>query len=265
MQVPPGFTPAVDMATLSRRVFWLGFYTAILAAWALLMRLSASPLPGMTAAEYWAALCMAADNADPWALFAMWGLMSAAMMLPTFTPALRVFGELGEVRATSGGSMLAMAAGYGVLWLGFAGAAAAWQFGLARAGALSGAGQALTPWLSALLLFASGAYQFTPAKAACLAKCRHPLLFFMEHWAPGSKAAFAMGIRLGAWCVGCCWLLMLFGFVGGAMNLMWMGAATLFMTLEKLPEIGRHLTRPLGLLLVIAALAQSVTLLSSGG
>ena len=62
-----------------------------------------------------------------------------------------------------------------------------------------------------------------------------------------------MGLELGLLCLGCCWALMTLGFIGGTMNLLWMGAATVFMTLEKLPDIGRHLTRPVGIALIAAA------------
>lgn len=256
---------ALPSGAPGRWLFWLGFYAAILAGWAALMQMTASPLPGVTAAEYWAALCISAGSADPLALFAMWVLMSAAMMLPTFVPAVRVFGELGSVRASDGPAMAALVLGYGAVWLVFSAFAAALQLGLATAGAMSGAGQSLSPWMSAALLVAAGAYQFSAAKEACLAKCRHPLMFFMEHWAPGVVPAVAMGARLGLWCVGCCWLLMLLGLVGGAMNLLWMGAAALFMVLEKLPEIGRHLTRPLGAALLIGAAVQVASVFSSGG
>jgi predicted metal-binding membrane protein len=252
-------------AAWGRKLFWLGFYAFILLGWLLLMRMTASPLPGMTAAEYWAALCISAASADPFALFAMWGLMSAAMMLPTFVPAVRVFGELGSVRASDGASMAALVAGYGAIWLAFSALAASLQLGLAKTGAMTGAGQTLSSWVSIGLLAAAGAYQFSSAKEACLSKCRHPLMFFMEHWAPGLKPAFAMGARLGVWCVGCCWLLMLLGLIGGAMNLMWLGGATLFMVFEKLPEIGRHLTRPLGVALMIGAAVQVVSVFSAGG
>ncbi len=262
-QTPAAAPPAP--APLGRRVFWLGFYAAILLGWALLMRLTASPVPGLTASEYWAALCLSADNADPVALFAMWVLMSAAMMLPTFVPAIRVFGELGSVRATNGASMAALVLGYGAVWILFSALAAALQLGLAKAGGMTGAGQTLSPWGTVALLAATGAYQFSTAKEACLAKCRHPLTFFIEHWAPGLKPAVRMGARLGVWCVGCCWLLMLLGLVGGAMNLLWMGAATLFMVLEKLPVIGRYLTRPLGVALLLAAAAQAFATFSWGG
>ncbi len=253
---------ALPVGTLGRWLFWLGFYSAILLGWAFLMQMTASPMPGLSAAEYWAALCISAKNADPLALFGMWGLMSAAMMLPTFVPAIRVFGELGSVRATDGQSMTALVVGYGAVWLVFSALAAGLQLGLATAGTMSGSGQGLSPWLSVGLLVAAGAYQFSTAKEACLAKCRHPLMFFIEHWAPGLKPAFAMGVRLGVWCVGCCWLLMLLGLIGGAMNLLWMGAAALFMVLEKLPEIGRYLTRPLGAALLVGAVVQAVTVFS---
>ena len=264
----PGQAPLLSArpaAGRARWLFWLGFYGVILLGWAGLMRMTAAPLPGMTAAEYWAALCISAANAEPLAVFAMWGLMSAAMMLPTFVPAVRVFGELGSVRATDGLSMAALVLGYGAVWLVFSALAAALQLALATAGAMTGAGQTLSPWVSAGLLAAAGAYQFSTAKEACLAKCRQPLMFFMQHWAPGMMPALAMGARLGVWCVGCCWLLMLLGLVGGAMNLLWMGAATLFMVLEKLPDIGRYLTRPLGAALVIGAAYQVAAVFSSGG
>jgi predicted metal-binding membrane protein len=265
MQDPAAGAVIGTRSAQGRKMFWLGFYAAILLAWMLLIRMMASPLPGISAAEYWASFCIPAADANPITLLAMWGLMSAAMMLPTFVPAIRVFGELGAVKASDARSMAALASGYAIVWLVFAALAAALQFALSKAGAMSGPVQTLAPWLSVGLLLAAGIYQFSPAKEACLAKCRHPLMFFMEHWAPGPGTALAMGARLGAWCVGCCWALMLLGFVGGAMNLLWMGAATLFMTLEKLPEIGRFLTRPLGLFLVGAAALLAARLLFIGG
>ncbi len=77
-----------------------------------------------------------------------------------------------------------------------------------------------------------------------------PLTYFMERWAPGLRQSLWMGLHLGVYCLGCCWALMALAFVGGTMNLIWMGAATLFMVLEKLPEIGKPLTRPAGALLL---------------
>jgi predicted metal-binding membrane protein len=87
-------------------------------------------------------------------------------------------------------------------------------------------------------------------KEACLSKCRAPMMFFLQHWDEGP---LRNGLRLGAVCLGCCWALMLLGFVGGVMNLAFMGVATILMALEKLPAIGRWLTRPMGGALLAAA------------
>lgn len=244
--------PAASVARW-RPLFWIGFYGLVLTAWvALFLMTRTSPLPGVSAAEFWGSLCGGAAGASPAMLYGMWVLMTAAMMLPGFAPAVRVFGEIGAFRASDGRSMAALVAGYVTLWLGFSALATAAQLALARAGALAPDGTSLTPWLTAGLLVAAGAYQLSLMKAACLAKCRHPLMFFLERWRPGLRAAFGMGLRLGAYCVGCCWVLMLLGFVGGAMNLIWMGAATLFMSFEKLPGPGAYLTKPAGIALAAA-------------
>jgi predicted metal-binding membrane protein len=61
-----------------------------------------------------------------------------------------------------------------------------------------------------------------------------------------------MGLGLGAFCVGCCWGFMALGFVGGVMSLLWMGLATFFMVIEKLPQIGHYVTKPMGAILIAA-------------
>ena len=78
---------------------------------------------------------------------------------------------------------------------------------------------------------------------------------FLAHWYPGFGGGIRMGLHHGAYCVACCWGLMVIGFVGGTMDLLWMGGATLMMTLEKLPDFGRWLTKPLGTALVIWGIA----------
>ena len=84
------------------------------------------------------------------------------------------------------------------------------------------------------------------------------MAYFLGRWRPGARGGLRMGLGLGAFCVGCCWGFMALGFVGGVMSLLWMGAATVFMVLEKLPQIGRRTRRPMGAaLLGAAALAAS--------
>lgn len=242
---------------------WLGFFLAILAAWSgLFAMVAASPMAGAPAG-WWETLCAGAATADLTSLFAMWLLMSAAMMLPTFVPALRTFLNLGTTGATTPADAMALVAGYAAVWTGGALAGAMAQTLMSDAGLLAPDGSSLSLWLTSALLLAAGLYQFTLTKSACLARCRMPLSFFMERWAPGLGRAFRMGLELGALCFGCCWALMALAFVGGTMNLLWMGAATLFMVAEKLPDIGRHLTRPAGALLLAASGATAILALTT--
>jgi predicted metal-binding membrane protein len=124
--------------------------------------------------------------------------------------------------------------------------AAGLQIGLFSFGWVSAFGDSRSALLSGGLLVLAGAYQFSALKEACLAKCRMPVTFFMAHWDEG---AWRNGLRLGAVCLGCCWALMLLGFVGGVMSLGFMGLATVVMTLEKL-RAGAWITRPLGGVLI---------------
>jgi predicted metal-binding membrane protein len=153
------------------------------------------------------------------------------------------------IRQMTGAHWLMLSTGILLSW-------AALQMGLYTAGLVSAFGDSLTPVLSAGLLALAGLYQLSPLKERCLAKCRAPLTFFFQHWDAG---AWRMGLRLGAVCLGCCWALMLLAFVGGVMNLAFMGLATVIMVLEKLPDIGRPLTRPLGAVLLVAAAMRLMT------
>jgi predicted metal-binding membrane protein len=152
--------------------------------------------------------------------------------------------------AGSSRGFLELLAGYLVIWLGFSAVAGAGQLVLFRAGLLSPLGQSVSPWLTGGLLITAGIYQFSPLKESCLSKCRQPMAFFMQYWRETRFNDVALGLRLGAICLGCCWALMLLGFVGGVMNLAFMGLATFIMIFEKLPDLGRYVTRPLGWVLI---------------
>ncbi len=234
---------------------WLGFYGLVAGSWAALyaMRLPPEALAAAEAygAEFWLALCAVEPGvAGVPALTAMWAAMAAAMMAPTLLPALATFDDLVQGGAARRQDFTVLLAGYLAVWLGFAVLAAAWQMALAGAGLLTPLGASAERWFSALLLAGAGAYQFTTLKDACLSRCRRPLIFFMAYWAEGPAR---MGFRLGLACLGCCWALMALAFVGGTMNLAFMGLAMVLMTLEKLPRWGTPLTRPLGAVLLAAA------------
>ena len=232
---------------------WLTLFGVIVLAWALLYAMalpeSLRVAGQVYGAEFLASLCVVTPDAAGFGrITVMWALMSAAMMAPTALPALATYDEL---PTTGRSGFAALLAGYLTIWLGFSLLAAGAQMGLYRGDLVSAFGDSRSRVLSGVLLLIAGAYQFSPVKEACLAKCRAPLTFFMQHWDEG---AWRNGLRLGLVCLGCCWALMALAFVGGVMNLAFMGLATAIMIIEKLPDLGRWLTRPLGAGLGLAGL-----------
>jgi len=231
---------------------WLALYALILGAWGLLyaMSLPAGLREGAViyGADFLQSLCIVTPDAAGFRRATlMWALMAAAMMAPTALPAFATYEDLGHSAETRAGALVA---GYLGVWLGFSVLAAGAQMALFDAGLLTAFGDSRSGALSAALLALAGAWQFSPAKAACLSKCRRPLAFFMAHWDEGP---LRNGVRQGLVCLGCCWALMALAFVGGVMNLAFMGLATVIMVLEKLPQPGRYLTRPLGVVLLAAS------------
>ncbi len=231
---------------------WLALFALIVLGWTLLYAMALPPDLRAAGQLYGsgllASLCIVTPDAAGFLrMVVMWTLMSGAMMAPTALPAFATYDELAHTGQTR---FWRLVAGYLLVWIGFALAAASLQMGLFQANLLTAFGDSNSGLLSAALLIAAGAYQFSPLKEACLSKCRAPLSFFLQHWDEGP---FRNGLRLGAVCLGCCWALMLLAFVGGVMNLIFMGIAMILMTLEKLPDLGRYLTRPLGLALIVAS------------
>jgi predicted metal-binding membrane protein len=102
------------------------------------------------------------------------------------------------------------------------------------------------------LLVGAGVYQLTPFKDACLEHCRSPARFIASHWRPGVGGALRMGVEHGAYCLGCCWVLMGLLFVGGVMNLVWIAAIALFVLLEKVVPYGAGGGRWAGIGMILA-------------
>jgi predicted metal-binding membrane protein len=194
---------------------------------------------------------MAAWTASDVALvFLMWAVMMAAMMLPTAVPMLRTFARMARAQrpeTTGDVPALAFALGYLALWTGFSLVATLAQWGLLEARLVSPMMASASPVFSAVLLLAAGAFQFSRLKQACLGKCRSPLGFLMTEWRAGASGAWIMGLRHGAFCLGCCGALMLLLFVLGVMNLWWIALLTLVVLAEKtLPVAGNWPSRLLG-------------------
>jgi predicted metal-binding membrane protein len=113
---------------------------------------------------------------------------------------------------------------------------------------------------AAVLLILAGIYQFSPLKLACLRSCRSPLAFLLGAWRPGLGGAFAMGLRHGVLCLGCCWALMALLFVGGVMNVPWVAALAVAVAIEKLAPGGERIATWLGVGLILVGTARLLAL-----
>lgn len=188
----------------------------------------------------------------------MWWVMMIAMMTPSAAPVVLLSRRVLRHYEPSGGKPAAtsmfLLAGYLAAWLAFSIGAASLQLALQPTGLMS----AMMLWsnsalLSAAVLLAAGIYQFSPLKRACLAQCRSPAAFLVAHWRPGVAGSFLLGMRHGAYCVGCCWMLMALLFVGGIMNIVWIAALSLVVFVEKVLPGGERAGRVLGALLIFWA------------
>jgi len=72
----------------------------------------------------------------------------------------------------------------------------------------------------------------------------------MTEWREGIGGALWMGLKLGAFCLGCCWVLMLLLFVTGVMNLVWVGVITAFVLVEKMAPAAKWVSRAGGIALI---------------
>ena len=189
-------------------------------------------------------------------IFFMWWVMMVAMMLPNATPALLLFDRVSrsdksDPRPAARTALFGM--GYLLAWGVFSAVATAIQWGLESARLLTPMLETPHRWLGAAILAAAGLWQLTPIKAACLRQCRSPLSFLTGHWRNGGIGALQMGVLHGAFCLGCCWFLMLLLFFGGIMNLYWIVGLAVFVLLEKTTRNGHLLTRTTGIALLVGS------------
>jgi predicted metal-binding membrane protein len=187
-------------------------------------------------------------------MFLMWWVMMAGMMLPSALPMTLTVATVNRRRRELGTPYVPTAvfvAGYLLAWGAFSLAATGAQWTLEQAALMSPGMSLSSPLAGGLLFIAAGLYQLTPLKHACLRRCRSPLAFVLEHWHDGTAGALRMGAVHGAYCLGCCALLMALLFVGGVMNLLWAAAIAAWVLLEKVLPRGEALARIAG----VAAIA----------
>ena len=220
------------IAVRSRTVTLSGLFMLSLLAWIyLLSGAGMEPMEGM------------AGMAPGWPLVAaMWSAMMIAMMVPSAAPVILLYATVHRRSQDSPPATAAFLAGYLACWLGFS-LLAAWL----QVAATSPMSMALgSQIVSGTLLIAAGLYELSPLKDACLGRCRSPAQFLARHYRPGPTGAVRLGLLHGAYCLGCCWLLMALLFVVGVMNIAWVAALTLLVAAEKLLPGGQWIARIAG-------------------
>jgi len=183
----------------------------------------------------------------------VWVVMMAAMMSPSVAPTVALYSRM--TRRRSPVAPLLFTSGYLVAWAGVGVLA----FVLAIAGGhVSGdvlAWDRAGRWVAGATLILAAVYELTPLKDVCLGKCRSPLGFLLGSWRDGATGGLRMGIRHGAWCIGCCWALMASLFALGVMSIVWMAIVAGLIAFEKLIPSRRAATYgTAGVLLVLGVL-----------
>ncbi|HEV8361048.1 MAG TPA: DUF2182 domain-containing protein, partial [Candidatus Thermoplasmatota archaeon] len=213
----------------------------VLAAWAITVR---------TADDYMALMDAQLRGAAPTQVaqyVVLSGVMMVAMMLPSALPMVAVYrGLAARDSATMTEARMRttlFTLGYFVVWTTFTALALVALMAFGLMGQLGGA----AAFVPGLLLVAAGAYQMTGWKQFCLNHCRTPMSFVMSHWKSGRAGALRMGLEHAAYCLGCCWLLMLVLFVAGAMSVLWMGVFAGLVLAEKVWTRGPLVSRALGI------------------
>jgi predicted metal-binding membrane protein len=191
-------------------------------------------------------------------MFLMWSVMMVGMMVPTAMRALLIYGSIASranAQGTSVASTIWFASGYVTMWTMFSLLATFMQYALERWGLLSPMMVSASVTLGATLLVVAGIYQLTPWKDVCLKHCQSPAIYLATRFKPGITDAVGLGARHGAYCLGCCWAIMVLLFLGGVMNLLWVAAITAFVLAEKLLPAQFQIARVSGVAMIIGGVA----------
>ena len=163
----------------------------------------------------------------------MWVVMMIAMMVPAVIPLASMYRGVLRDKPKEMLTFL-FACGYLFSWSAFSIVAALLQWWLHANGWLFGMELATSQSVAAVIWAAAGVWQLTPMKDACLSRCQSPMSFLMENWRDGHLGAFVLGAHHGFFCIGCCWVLMMLMFAGGAMSVAVMAALAAFIVVERL-------------------------------
>ena len=242
------------MANITTRINnWIIFYTVLLIAWiAIVVMALESLLPNN--ANFVTRVVEICSNSvsdlNIIGVFFMWFLMSIAMMSPTIIPTLKTYEDILESGGKRENSFWWFITGFLSIWMIFSILMSLTQVFLGRLYLLNDQGVFVSSLISSGFLVLAGLYQLSSYKEAWLIKCQRPFTFFLQNWKSGYSGSFNMGVSIGLFCLGCCWALMALAFVGGVMNLAFMAIMTFFMMLEKIPDYGKYISKPLSLILI---------------
>jgi len=229
-------------------------------AWVVTIRQAGTmSMPGMSGAS----MSMNGMDAPVWsardglAFVGSWGVMMAAMMLPSAVPMIALYGTVARGRARAAPTAV-FALPYAVTWLAFGVPVYAVAAALAEAVRSHPALHDAAPYAVAGVLAAAGIYQFSAAKRACLRSCQNPLAFLATRWRPGLAGAVRVGLAHAGYCLGCCWLLMVVLVAAGAMGLAWVLLVAAVVFVEKIGPRDLRLARLAGAALVTLGVALAV-------
>ncbi|HEY0644801.1 MAG TPA: DUF2182 domain-containing protein [Nocardioides sp.] len=210
---------------------------------------------------WWTVVEMRGMDDGPWTALGtfgwfvgVWVVMMAAMMFPSVSPTVALYARMSRSRVLP----VAFTAGYLATW-----AAAGVVAFLVGQGATRAAPDALG-WdgagheVAGVALLVAAAYELTPLKDVCLGKCRSPLGTLLGSWRAGGTGAFRMGLANGAWCVGCCWALMVSLFALGVMSVTWMAVVAGLIAFEKTIPWRRTATYGTAVILVVLGVTMLV-------
>jgi predicted metal-binding membrane protein len=236
------------MRRLDRSVILLALIALTVLSWVWLTSLS----HGMSDKAMSSMPGMAVPTPSPWTAarfaltFAMWWVMMVGMMLPSAAQMILMFAAVNRNKRLRGQDFVPVSVftlGYLLVWGVFSAGATLAEWVLDQLAMLSPSLTTISPMVGGALLIAAGIYQFTPLKQACLRHCRSPLGFVLNHWHDGWIGALRMGMEHGAFCLGCCWVLMALLFVVGVMNLLLVAAIAGFVFVEKVLPGGAWIGR----------------------
>lgn len=242
-------------------------------AWVTMLTLPGMRMPGLHAGMAPAmmsapsdSMTMGASTSMGWAwvdlvtFTAAWALMMAAMMLPSATPMVALYGTVVRRRGlgTIAGRTTMFVGPYVAVWTLSAIPVYLSTVGIDSLIRSHRWAYEAAPYAVAATLLTAGVYQFSPLKRMCLSNCRNPLNFLASHWRPGLAGAAHIGFAHAVYCFGCCALLMVVLVAAGAMGLAWVLLIAAAVAIEKLAP--RWLASPAIAGVALVALGTAVVL-----